>query len=303
MQSSYEAIAQAVRALKAERDAIIVAHNYQPPEIYDLADFLGDSLELSRKAAAVREPVIVFCGVLFMAESAKILSPQKTVLLPELEAGCSLADYADAEAVRAKKAEHPGAAVVSYVNSSAAVKAESDICCTSANAVKVVNSVEQDEVIVLPDGNLARYVQTQTTKTVIPWAGKCSVHDDVTPELVAATKAKYPNAKVMVHPECRLDVIELGDYVCSTGQMITVSSQEPYDEWLVVTEPGMVERLRRELPAKTFHPVPTMKPCSTMKMTTPAKVHDALESLAPKVEVPEEVRVRAERALRRMIEL
>jgi len=303
MQPRSEDIARAVRALKAERDAIIVAHNYQPPAIYDLADFLGDSLELSRKAAAVRESVIVFCGVLFMAESAKILSPRKTVLLPEPKAGCSLADYADAEAVRAKRAKHPDAAVVSYVNSSATVKAESDVCCTSANAVKVVNSVPQDEVILLPDGNLARYVQTQTTKTVIPWAGKCSVHDDVTPELVAATKAEHPNAKVMVHPECRLEVIELGDYVCSTGQMLTVSRDEPYEEWLVVTEPGMVERLRREMPAKKFYPLPTMKPCSTMKMTTPAKVRDALEALKPRIEVPEDVRVRAERALRRMIEL
>ena len=302
-QPTYEDIARAVRALKAKRNAIIVAHNYQPPEIYDLADFLGDSLELARKSAAVDEDVIVFCGVHFMAESAKILSPHKTVLLPEPEAGCSLADFADVDGVRAMKAKHPDAAVVSYVNSSATVKAESDICCTSANAVKVVNSLDEDEVIVLPDGNLARYVQTQTDKTVIPWPGNCCVHDYVTPELLAATKAEHPDAKVMVHPECRLDVIRMGDYTCSTGQMITVSRDEPYDEWIVVTDPGMCERLRREIPGKTFHPVPTMTPCYTMNITTPAKVRDALFSLEPKIEVPEPVRLRAERALRRMIEL
>lgn len=302
-QPTYEDIARAVRALKQKRNAIIVAHNYQPPEIYDLADFLGDSLELSRKSAAVEEAVIVFCGVLFMAESAKILSPPKTVLLPEPEAGCTLADFADGKAVRAKKAEYPDAAVVSYVNSSAEVKAESDICCTSSNAVKVVNSLPHEQVLFLPDGNLARYVQTQTDKTIIPWEGDCCVHDYVTTELLAATKAEHPNAKVMVHPECRLDVIQMGDYVCSTGQMLTVSREEPYEEWIVVTDPGMCERLRREAPGKTFWPVPTMDPCPGMNMTTPAKVRDALVSLEPKIEVPEPVRVRAERALRKMIEL
>jgi len=300
---TYEDIARAVRALKAKRHAIIVAHNYQPPEIYDLADFLGDSLELARKSAAADEAVIVFCGVHFMAESAKILSPQKTVLLPEPEAGCTLADYAEPEAVRAMKAQHPAAAVVSYVNSSAAVKAESDICCTSANAVKVVNSLDEHEVIFLPDGNLGRYVQTQTDKTVIPWEGNCCVHDYVTRELMEATKAAHPGAKVMVHPECRLEVIELGDYVCSTGQMLAVSRAEPYDEWIVVTDPGMCERLRREVPGKAFWAVPTMTPCYTMNITTPAKVRDALFALEPAIEVPEPVRVKAERALRRMIEL
>jgi quinolinate synthase len=302
-QPSYEDIARAVRALKQKRNAIIVAHNYQPPEIYDLADFLGDSLDLSRKSAAVTEDVIVFCGVHFMAESAKILSPHKTVILPEPEAGCTLADFADADAVLAKKAEYPDAAVVSYVNSTAAVKAESDICCTSANAVKVVNSLPHERVIFLPDGNLARYVQTKTDKTIIPWDGNCCVHDYVTPELLAATKAEYPNARVMVHPECRLAVIEMGDYTCSTSQMISVSRDEPYDEWIVVTDPGMCNRLRREAPGKTFHPVPTMTACYTMNITTPAKVRDALLTLEPKIEIPEPVRERAERALRRMLEL
>jgi quinolinate synthase len=302
-QPTYEDIARAVRALKAKRHAVIVAHNYQPPQIYDLADFIGDSLELARRSAAVAEDIIVFCGVHFMAESAKILSPHKTVLLPEPEAGCTLAEFADADGVRAMKAKHPRAAIVSYVNSSAAVKAESDICCTSANAVKIVESLDAGEVILLPDGNLARYVQTKTRKTIIPWPGTCCVHDYVTAELLATTKAEYPNAKVMVHPECRLDVIALGDYTCSTGQMLKVSRDEPYDEWIVVTDPGMCERLRRESPHKTFHPVPTMTPCYTMNITTPAKVRDALFELEPAIEVPEAVRVRAERALRRMIEL
>ncbi len=301
--TTYDEIARAVRALKQKRNALIVAHNYQPPEIYDLADFLGDSLELARTSAAAEQDVICFCGVQFMAESAKILSPQKTVLLPEPEAGCSLADYATAEAVRAKKAEYPDAAVVTYVNSSAAVKAESDICCTSANAVKVVNSLPHDQVLFVPDGNLGRYVQTKTDKQVIPWDGNCYVHDFVTTDLLAATKAEYPDAKVMVHPECRLDVIEMGDYTCSTGQMLEVSKREPYDEWIVVTDPGMCERLRRELPAKKFWAVPTMTPCYTMNITTPAKVRDALVSLEPAIEVPEPIRERAERALRRMIEL
>ena len=302
-QSTYEDIARAVRALKQKRNAIIVAHNYQPPEIYDLADFIGDSLELSRRSAEVAEDVICFCGVHFMAESAKILSPHKTVLLPEPEAGCTLADFADADAVRAKKAEYPDAAVVSYVNSTAAVKAESDICCTSSNAVKVVNSLPHRQVLFLPDGNLARYVQTKSDKQIIPWEGNCCVHDYVTPELLEAAKAEYPRAKVMVHPECKLDVIELGDYTCSTGQMITVSKTEPYDEWIVVTDPGMCERLRRESPQKKFYPVPTMTACYTMNITTPAKVRDSLLALEPKIEVPEPIRVRAERALRRMIEL
>ncbi len=302
-QPTYEDIARAVGALKQKRNAIIVAHNYQPPEIYDLADFIGDSLELSRRSATVEEDVIIFCGVHFMAESAKILSPQKTVVLPDPDAGCTLADYANPDAVREMKAKHPGAAVVSYVNSSAEVKAESDICCTSSNAVKVVESLPHDEVILLPDGNLARYVQTKTDKTIIAWEGSCCVHDYVTPELIEAARAEYPDAKIMVHPECHLEVIEMGDYVCSTGQMITIARDEPYDEWVVATDPGMCERLRREVPGKVFWPVPTMTPCYTMNITTPVKVRDALFSLEPAIEIPEPVRLKAEQALRRMIEL
>jgi len=302
-QPTYEDIARAVGALKAKRNAIVVAHNYQPPEIYDLADFIGDSLELARRSADVAQDVICFCGVHFMAESAKILSPHKTVLLPEPAAGCTLADYAEPDAVRAMKAKYPEAAVVSYVNSSAAVKAESDVCCTSANAIAVVESLPQRLVIFLPDGNLARYVQTKTDKEIIAWEGNCCVHDYVTVELLEATKAEYPNAKVMVHPECRLDVIERGDYTCSTGQMLKVAKAEPYDEWLVVTDPGMCERLRREVPGKTFRPVPTMDACYTMNITTPAKVRDSLFELEPAIDVPEPIRERAERALRKMIEL
>jgi len=302
-QPTYEDIARAVGALKAKRNAIVVAHNYQPPEIYDLADFIGDSLELARRSADVAQDVICFCGVHFMAESAKILSPHKTVLLPEPDAGCTLADYAEPEAVRAMKARYPEAAAVSYVNSTAAVKAESDICCTSANAIAVVNSLPQRQVIFLPDGNLARYVQTKTDKEIIAWEGNCCVHDYVTPELLEATKAEHPRAKVMVHPECKLDVIERGDYTCSTGQMLKVAKSEPYDEWIVVTDPGMCERLRREVPGKIFHAVPTMDPCYTMNITTPAKVRDALFELEPAIDVPEPIRERAERALRRMIEL
>lgn len=300
MQSNTE-LAQRLLELKQQRGAVILSHYYQRDEIQDVADFVGDSFQLSQQAAATDAEVIVFCGVHFMAESAAILAPQKTVLLPEPRAGCPMADMIDADALRAFKAKHPDAAVVSYVNTTAAVKAESDICCTSSNAVRVVNSLDAEQVIFTPDRNLGRYVARHTDKQMIIWEGYCNTHDHLTLEQLQQTKAAHPSALVVVHPECRPEVSEAADFVSSTAGMIRFVNQSPAQEFIIGTEGGLLHLLQRENPDKRFYLASPNLICPNMKANTLAKVVRALETMEPVITVPEEVRRKAVLALDRML--
>ncbi len=287
--------------LKNERNAVILAHNYQIDEVQDAADYVGDSFELSRIASESDADVIVFCGVHFMAESAAILSPDKTVLLPDLNAGCPLADMIDADQLRDLKKKHPGAAVAAYINSSAAVKAESDICITSANAVKVVNSLEEDTVLFVPDGNLAHFVAERTTKTIVPWAGYCNTHHRVTVEDVTKARELYPDAVIVVHPECRPEVVALADAALGTGGMIRFSRETTFNDVIIGTEMGMLHRLKKECPGKNFILLSTKLICPNMKYTNLGKVLSALTNLEHVITVPVEIRNRAVLALERML--
>ena len=288
--------------LKQERNAIILSHVYQRPEVQEAADFVGDSLELSRKAAGTKADVIVFCGVHFMAESASILSPQKTVLLPEEDAGCPMADMVTAEALRAKKAEVSGAVVVCYVNTSAEVKAECDIACTSANAVKVVASLPQDRpIIFVPDKNLGAYVTSQTGREMILWEGYCNTHHRLTADMVRAVKDSHPGALLLVHPECLPEVVNMADHVASTTGMLRYAGENPATEYIVATEMGILHQFSKRYPGKTFYPASNKLVCPNMKATTLDKVLTALQTLEPRVTVPEDIRARALQCLERML--
>jgi quinolinate synthase len=294
-----------IRDLKRERRAVILAHNYQRPEIFEVADFVGDSLELARKAAGVDADVILFCGVLFMAETAKILSPGRTVLLPDTNAGCTLADSATGEELEARKEElravYPDLAVVTYVNTSADVKAASDICCTSANALKIVESLPNRNILFVPDENLARYVQQNTDKNVIAWDGNCYVHHQITPEQIRQVRDQLPGIEVLAHPECRKDVLEMADAVLSTSGMGRHARQSAADRFLVVTECGLSDRLLLEVPDKSFYKA--CKLCAYMKMITLEGTLESLETMTYEIELDEEVRRGAARALQRMLDL
>jgi quinolinate synthase len=294
-----------IEALKQSRHAVILAHNYQRPELFQVADFVGDSLELARQATRVDADVIVFCGVHFMAETAKILNPSRRVILPDLRAGCSLADSVTAEDLAARKEElravYPDLAVVGYVNTTADVKAECDACCTSSNAVRIVEALPSEHILFVPDQNLAAHVQSQTKKTIIAWDGNCYVHHQITPEQIAAVKKALPHVQVLAHPECRRDVLALADAVLSTSGMVKYAKESAAHEFLVVTECGLSDRLLLEVPEKKFYK--SCKLCHYMKMITLEGTRDALRDLAPEVTVPEDVRVRAARALERMLEL
>lgn len=294
-----------IRVLKAQRHAVILAHNYQRPEIFQVADFVGDSLELARQATTVSAAVIVFCGVHFMAETAKILNPEKTVLLPDLRAGCSLADSVTADELverrDALRALYPDLQVVAYVNTTAAVKAVVDVCCTSANAVKIVNALPTDHILFVPDEHLGSYVQRETSKQVISWNGNCYVHHQITPENIRAVKEALPNVRVLVHPECRADVIALADAVLSTSGMVQYAKQSAAQEFLVVTECGLSDRLLVEVPEKKFYKA--CKLCQFMKMITLEGTLRSLERMEHAIELDEDVRAGAERSLRRMLEL
>ncbi len=291
-----------IRALAAQRRAVVLAHNYQRPEVQDAADFVGDSLGLSRTAAATDADVIVFCGVHFMAETAKILAPGKTVLLPVLDAGCPMADMITAPKLDAWKAEHPGVPVVTYVNSSAEVKALSDVCCTSANALQVVRSLGADRVLFAPDRNLAHWVAEQVPEVeVIAWPGFCPTHERIRAEHVLAAKVEHPHAEVMAHPECRPEVLALADAVLSTSGMLRRAAVSTADEFIVVTEEGLLHGLEKAAPGKRFFALEPCPVCPNMKKTTLPDVLRALQSLEPRVEVPEDVRVRALSAVERMI--
>jgi quinolinate synthase len=293
-----------IEQLKQDRRAVILAHNYQPGEIQDLADFRGDSLGLSIKAAETDAEKIVFCGVLFMAETAAILSPEKTVLLPDKHAGCPMADMITAEQLRQLKQQHPDALVVCYVNSSAEVKAESDYCCTSANAVEVVNSLPEDRpIIFVPDQHLGRFVAEKTGRDLVLWPGYCHVHVVITEEDIKNAKAEYPDAIVMVHPECTEPVKELSDQILSTGQMLKFAAKSTAKRFIVGTEIGIIHALKRQSPDKEFYPATERAICPNMKLMTLEKIAWALEDMQYKVTVPHDIRIRAKKALDRMVEI
>jgi quinolinate synthase len=292
-----------IAALKKEKNAVILAHNYQRAEVQDIADFVGDSLELSQQAAKTKAKVIAFCGVHFMAETASILNPDKTVLLPDAGAGCPMANMITAEQLRAKKKEHPGAVVVTYINSSAAVKAESDYCCTSANGVKVVNNIKADEIIFVPDQYLGSFIQNKTGKKMILWPGYCPTHLKILPEDILKRKKEYPNAKVVVHPECRPDVVALADETLSTSGILRYAARPEVKELIVGTEVEILHRLNKENPGKKFIPATMQAVCPNMKKTTLEKVLETLETMQPVVKVPEEIRVKALACVQRMLEI
>ncbi|WP_347489880.1 quinolinate synthase NadA [Desulfoscipio sp. XC116] len=291
-----------IKRLKQQRNAIILSHVYQPPEIQEIADFVGDSLELSRRAAATDADVIVFCGVHFMAESAAILSPQKTVLLPEVSAGCPMADMVTVDALRAQKARMPEALVVCYVNTSAEVKAECDIVCTSANAVHVVESMPADRpVLFVPDKNLGRYVAKQSGRTMHIWEGCCYVHDRLTADEVLKAKSEHPQALVLVHPECRPEVAELADHVASTTGMLRFAKESGAREYIIATEKGILHQFNKQCPGKRFYPASDNLVCRDMKSTTLEKVLNSLQKLEPRVTVSAEIGDRALKCLERML--
>jgi quinolinate synthase len=298
-----ETLTEKVRELKKARNAVILAHNYQIGEVQDVADFIGDSLELSQKAAAVEQDVIVFCGVHFMAETASILSPRKTVLIPEIHAGCPMSDMITAAELVEWKKQYPGRSVVCYVNTSAEVKAECDICCTSSNAVKVVNSIDGTEVLFAPDKNLAAYVARQTSRMIIPWDGYCYVHNNILARDVREKKKMYPEAEVWVHPECRPEVIDLSDKILSTGKMVKEARITESKEVIIGTEAGIIYRLKKDNPGKIFYPAHDLAFCANMKKTNLRKVHRALEQMIYRVEVPPKVADRARGAIEKMVRL
>ncbi len=296
-------LAEKILSLKEKRNAVILVHNYQLGEVQDIADFVGDSLDLSQKAAKTDASVIVFCGVHFMAETASILCPDKTVLLPDMNAGCPMANMITAPQLRAKKKEHPKATVVCYINSSAAVKAESDVCCTSANAIGVIESLAADEILFVPDQYLGHYISTKTGKKMIFWPGFCPTHARILPEHIIKLKHEYPEAKVVVHPECKPGVIALADEVLSTSGMIRFAKREDVREMIVGTEIGIIYRLRKENPGKSFIPVSEQAVCPNMKLITLEKVLWSLEEMALVVKVPERIRLRAKKAVDKMLEV
>ncbi len=290
-----------VRKLLKERDGVLLAHNYMRDEVQEIADITGDSLALSMEAAKTDARVIVFCGVHFMAESASILSPDKTVLLPRLDAGCPMADMVTVEALVEMKKAHPGVPVVTYVNSSAAVKAESDICCTSANAVRVIKSLPQQEVIFVPDRNLGRYAARFTDKTFHFWDGYCPTHERLRADAVLRLKAENPDALFICHPECNPRVTALADHVCSTTGMYGYCRKSPAKRFIIGTEAGILYRLHQENPDKEFILASPALVCPNMKLTSLEDILDALTTMSPVVKVPEDIRVQAKQALDRMI--
>ena len=315
---SRDELAERIRRRKTELNAVILGHNYQRVEIQEVSDYLGDSLGLSQEAAKTEADVIVFCGVHFMAETAKILSPDKTVLMPDLRAGCPMADFVTGDALRRLKAQYPDAVVVAYVNSTAEVKAESDVCCTSANAVQVVNNIPADRTILfVPDRNLARYTAEKSGRpyvvagregvgevqpgTIVAWDGYCYVHDDLVLDELAEAKRKHPRALVVIHPEARADLLAQADVVASTAKMVDIAEQN--DEVIFGTERGIVDRMKARFPGKTLVPLSGAAVCGNMKVNTLAKLAWCLDHQQHELVLDEDVRVRAERSLRRMLDL
>lgn len=299
-----EPIVERINELRIKRQAVILVHNYQRGEIQDIGDFVGDSLELSRKAAGTDAEVILFCGVHFMAETAKILSPEKIVLMPDPNAGCPMANMVTLRQLRKKKAEHPGAVVVCYVNSTAEIKAESDVCCTSANAEKIIASIPEDkQIIFVPDKSLGDYAARKMGRELVLWPGFCPTHHRILREYIIQQKEAHPEAKVIVHPECTRDVIELADAVGSTSQILRFACETEAKEVIVGTESGMLYRLAKENPDKQFYPASPVADCPNMRLNTLEKVLWSLEGMVYEVTVPEEVAARARGAIERMLEL
>ena len=303
MQNLNYSLEERIRNLKKERNAVILVHNYQPREVQEIADYLGDSLELSQKAACSEAELILFCGVHFMAETASILCPAKTVLTPDVNARCPMANMVTAEGLKALKEKHPNATVVCYVNTTAEVKAESDICCTSSNAEKIVQSIEGSEVIFVPDKYLANYVSTKTKKKIIPWNGFCPTHIKILTKHITTQRELHTEAEVMVHPECTPPVIALADKVLSTGGMCKYASQSKTREIIVGTEIGILHRLRKENPTKKFYAGSEFAVCPNMKLITLEKILWSLEDMKYEVEVPENIRIKAKQAVTRMLEV
>jgi quinolinate synthase len=289
--------------LKKERNAIILAHYYQRDEIQEIADFRGDSFLLAQKAAETDADVIVFCGVHFMGESAKILAPNKTVIIPDERAGCPMADMVNVDGLRELKRQHPNAKVVAYINTSADVKAETDICCTSANALKVVNSVDAEEVIWVPDKNLGDYVSKFTNKKMIIWEGYCNTHDMLTVKDVEEMKQLHPNAQFVVHPECRPEVVAMGDFVGSTTAIIKYCRESECQEFIVGTEDGTGYQLRMDSPNKQFYFATKYLVCPNMKVNNLKKVVRCLETMKPEIHVPQDVADQARLSLERMLQV
>lgn len=291
-----------IKRLLKDRQAILLVHYYQRPEIQEIADFLGDSLALSLEAAKTDAEVIVFAGVHFMAESAAIVSPEKTVLLPRLEAGCPLADMISAESLRKAREEHPDAVVVTYVNSTAETKAMTDICCTSANVVKVIESLgNAGEILMVPDGNLARYAARLTGRNIIPWQGYCPVHNSLQIEEVLISRKRHPRAVFAAHPECRPEILAMADFVGSTTAILRFARETTAAEMIVGTEMGILTQLRRENPGKSFIMASDGLVCETMKLITLEDIYDSLNEMKHVIRVPENIRVPAKRALDRML--
>jgi len=300
-----QALIEKINRLKKEKDAIILAHNYQSPEIQDIADFAGDSLELSMKAAEVKEKVIVFCGVQFMAETAKVLSPDKIVILPDEKAGCPMADMINADDLRKLKAQHPNAKVLCYVNSSAEVKAEADLCCTSSNAAKIVEQTfsKEQEIIFVPDKWLARVVAERLNRKFIVWDGFCPTHARILPEEIIALKSEFPDALVLAHPECTKEICDLADEILSTGQMSNFAKKSPVQTFIIATEEGMMHRLQKENPEKKFILANKRVICPNMKRITLEKLAASLETLTPEITLDEEIIKKAEKSIRDMVEI
>jgi len=296
-------LVEKINLLKKEKNAVILAHNYQAPEVQDIADFVGDSLGLSIQASRTSADVIVFCGVYFMAETAKILSPQKTVLIPDRDAGCPMADMITAEQLRKLKSEHPGAKVLCYVNTTAEVKAECDVCCTSGNAEKVVREAfnKDDEIIFAPDQYLAHYVSTQVGRDFIKWKGFCPTHMKLLPDDVERERKLHPGVEVLVHPECRAAVTDIADKVLSTEGMIRYVRTAPAREFIIGTEVGILHRLGKENPGKMFYPLSKEAVCPNMKKTTLEKVLWSLEDMKDEVVVPQDIMMKARKSLEVML--
>lgn len=297
--NSQKTLISEIRALKRAKNAILLCHNYQRPEIYEIADFIGDSLELCRKAKDSKAKVIVFCGVYFMAESAAILNPEMKVIIPSLGAGCALADMITVQALKAKKKKYPDAAVVCYVNSTAAVKAEADACCTSSSAVAVVRAMPSKRILFVPDKNLARFVAAQVPeKEIIPWEGFCPIHQRLTAEQLLLAKASYPKAKVIAHPECIDEVREMADFVTSTSGMMKIAKESDADEFICTTECGMVSRMQKEMPNKKFHTLCSV--CFSMKKNTLENILECLKAEQFEIKIPENIRIKAFNAFEKM---
>ncbi len=297
-----ETLKEKIKKLLQEKNAILLAHNYQPPEVQDIADLCGDSLELSIKASRTEADVIIFCGVHFMAETASILCPEKKVLLPVLDAGCPMADMITARALKEKKQELPGAVVISYVNTTADVKAESDICCTSANVIRVADSVDPSaDIFMTPDKNLAKYAKKNTNREINYWDGYCPIHNNLTPEQVLKVKKANPQAPFLAHPECPPEVLALADEIKSTSGIIAFTKESDKKEFIIGTETGILYPLSKENPDKVFIPADPDMVCPDMKKIGLADILKALENLEPEVKVPEETRAKAKAAVERML--